>query len=358
MTDLDFDELDKAVASAMGTPSPANQPSAAGDEVVNVSTPASVNASAGLAIGERQSLGAKPSGFNSTPAPASPTPPAKRRTGRFMDMIHPSSDMKTFGASVPAKPFAARPQDSSSKLPSHPQDLLEPGEPTKLIEEHEPAMAAVKEIAAASAAQDMPMTPIWPDPLDFHDAKNSTQDQPQQSPFLANANVSKRPLGAFAEQQSQPQPDVQATTDSQDDVNNTQQNIDQQPANNQPQPTQSQVANEQQEQLPSSLHSDVVLAEEAEVAPAAMEPQESAAAEMPLPTPQSQLAAASITPQYPEPSMDSDVETHPIFDTSNYHKPIDPAAGKKHGTLLWVLLIIGLVVTGAGIGAAWFFVGS
>lgn len=118
MNDIDFDELDRAVSSTL-TPS---------------------------AITDAPSL----------PDPmAGPTTmsPAARRGGRFMDVVHPSSDMR--GASTPA------PRPASLAVPDRPPAVVEPIEPS-----------------------------AWPDPIDV-----PAGPSPLESPFLADAKVEKRPLG-------------------------------------------------------------------------------------------------------------------------------------------------------------------
>lgn len=119
MSDFDFDELDRAVNGALGGEEPA------------------------------QALPAEPT----TPAveeksaekPAR-TPAMRRSSGRFMDVVHPSSDMR--GRSAPPNPVA-----------------------------HSPVMAPAVLSEPAEATQEI---------------------EPAGSPFLPDAKVEKRPLGGPA----------------------------------------------------------------------------------------------------------------------------------------------------------------
>lgn len=136
MKDFDFDELDKAVTSALGTTG-----SAAPDEAtVSVKT---------------------------TPLVREATPtvdrslPARRSSGRFMDVVHPSSDMR---ASSDAPRSLVTPPRVEETVPSEP--LPQPN-----TEEEAP-------LPASDDAVDV---------------------EPVTTPFISADTVEKRPLGAFSE---------------------------------------------------------------------------------------------------------------------------------------------------------------
>lgn len=114
MTDFDFEELDKAVSGAIGD-TPVSNDTTDGVSVPDTTTPDT----------------------NSAPA-------ARRSSGRFMDMVHPASDMRT-----------SRPtQSPAPRVESRPEQTL---------------------------VEDRPIE----DPL-----------KPAESPFLPDAKVEKRPLGS------------------------------------------------------------------------------------------------------------------------------------------------------------------
>ena len=80
MKDIDFDELDRAVGSALGTDNNAN-PDTSAPSVVSVSDDVSKADTTPLESG-------------SAPAMTKPASPARRR-GQFLDMVHPSADMRS-----------------------------------------------------------------------------------------------------------------------------------------------------------------------------------------------------------------------------------------------------------------------
>lgn len=256
MQDIDFDEIDRAVSSTMGTkPAPASVP------------------------------------VNDAPAPAAPatdegTPATRRSSGRFMDVFHPSSDMR------PAVPERSAPRQSET-----PVRTAEPAPVT-------PPAPATNDDA-------------WPDPLDFHGFKDESEPEapaaeeapaPLESPFLSDAKVEKRPLGAFSAVESAMSAPATEPT---------------------PEPE----------------------------APAA--PVTEPAPEMPVeaPAPVEEVPSsipASITQQYKEQPSTTDQPSGAIFDTEAYHQPLAHPTKSKSG--LWVVLwIVGLIVVGGGLGAAVYF---
>ena len=68
--------------------------------------------------------------------------------------------------------------------------------------------------------------------------------------------------------------------------------------------------------------------------------------------------AQSIPQQYHTPTEKPDTEAHPVFDTKEYHQPLLPAHGKKKSkSWLVVLIIVALLVVGAGLGYVAFMAG-
>lgn len=230
MTDIDFDELDKAVNSLMGgAPKPSGgqddatpqqktlsigdslQPgqapefnkieeaaqkigsdalvtdseqlastvkdldgSATGDLPINIdatSSPSPVTIPAPPMVNSP----AMPVESSVSPAapevPTSPTVPSPE-TGRFMDVIHPSSDMRT--ATPPNITVPDRMSFQSPAAPSAP------------IAQPQPVPPAASEMPAG--VNPIPVTPVT--------ATGSEPTSLPQSPFLPNPSVEKRPLGA------------------------------------------------------------------------------------------------------------------------------------------------------------------
>lgn len=143
MSEFDFEELDRAVTSALGrstndtVPARSSDPSAASDPVQRGQ------------VAPRMSV------------------PARRANGRFMDVVHPSSDMRTpDNTPTSSQASSARP----SIMP----------EPNFVAPEPEPAPAPQ---AVATEAPQVPETP------------------PLESPFI-QTDVEKRPLGGSSNNDS------------------------------------------------------------------------------------------------------------------------------------------------------------
>ncbi len=270
MNDIDFDELDRAVSSTM-------TPNAASEEtpVTSPATPASP----------------------ATP----PASPAARRGGRFMDVVHPSSDMR--GAStVPARPaVAAQPTPVSPPTP-------------------EPA-----------AVND------WPDPID--------------SPFLADTKVEKRPLGGE-------QPTTEATPEM-PEIPEAAPEAEIIPTATEPTAPEAVVPVTLEASAPEPEAGTVSSSEpslEAPAEPLVEEPVVESAphvTETTHATPVGDGGATSIQPQYTEAPSTAEA-SRPIFDTEAYHQPLAHPEKKKSGIFV-VLWIIGLIILGAGLGAVMYF---
>lgn len=271
MQDIDFDEIDRAVSSTMG--------------------------------GEREPEVPE----RSEPAPASrPTPPAARRSsGRFMDVVHPSSDMR-------------------SAAPSRPAPTEQAPEPTHFTRDN----------------TDMP------DPLDFHgfndEPEKPAQETPEEvvatpleSPFLADAKVEKRPLGAFS--------DYGAQSNDDQALENTETETVAEKA-------------EVTEEEPLLLEAP----DEVELLEAQTEPEPTVAVEekapepTPAPVPAVEVPDAlptSITQQYKEQPSTTEQPSGAIYDTEAYHQPLTHTPKKRSGAFV-ILWIIALIVLGAGAGFA------
>ena len=149
------------------------------------------------------------------------------------------------------------------------------------------------------------------------------------SPFL-NAKVEKRPLGAFASHIPAPQPEVAPET----------------PPN---EPTHAEpvahTASDATWQSPAGQS----VAETAEPERTAPEPTDDPKVAS---TPLDHLRGASIPPQYHAAEKESNKDDRPIFDTKNYHTPIEAHAshrrtgGSHAGIMLTVILIILLIAAG------------
>lgn len=333
MSDIDFEELDRAVNGLLGgvpaqntsmpTPSasPVQAPVAAAPVV---ETPAVIERV------ERTTL----SSVASSPTQAAPA--ARRSSGRFMDMVHPSSDMRS---STPTGSPAPRPT------------VVAPAQP--IIES--PQIPQVTE------------APAWNEPL--------------ESPFLPDTKVEKRPLGGvtitpdtsitdafdFQGLLDEPDEELLEAPEPQEriEATATPDPIDFAAAVSVPEEfeTPPEVV-KVPEVVEAPLISETAVAELATVETVAEPVIEEAVPttlEQPWSQPQPQPAQpapvdepvgpTSITPQYKEQPSTASQESGAIYDTESYHQPVVQPVKKKSGwlTVLWIFL---LVAVGAGAGWA------
>jgi len=340
MTDLDFDELDRAVNSLIGDTdqSVVEKPSPEIDtQAANVSVDSEVSADAQLnpqlaqqdAVEETPATPPvlEPSEDLSLTVPEEPqvTPQplaARRSSGRFMDVVHPSSDMRT-----PNK-VAARPMDASNI--STPPIV----EPTQAVSEPE-------------VTADRPQEPSVNEDIAIPDVSED-KESAVVSPFLSDAKVEKRPLGAFADNGKPAQAlndlmqkELETSENTNDDIKLVEN--DENSAKDSEITMQPKVENT--DEMPEELQGDVLSIEtkesEAVVVPDDIETK---------PTP-SINAPVAITQQYVEKAQTAEVESGAIFDTDAYHQPV--VTGKAHHsgwmTVLWIFL---LIILGAGAGVA------
>lgn len=302
MSDFDFDELDKAVTGALGSDIAPSQP----DESKRVDVP------------------------ESTPTPVVPaaepvkqtTPPAIRRgSGRFMDVVHPSSDMR-----------------SSSR----PRGVFTPPETNPPEESPKPTAAVLNEEAVSSEV-----------PLQDDMASSAVGEwsKPLESPFLPDAKVEKRPLGGntdtetFASmlEETSKEPLLEAPDEPRLEATTMPDPIDF--AN------QSMALPFENEDTGELKESEVpALPEEHPLE--LIEPDEEVTKPSAPSTPDS-TGPTSITQQYTEQASAAQL-SGAIYDTENYHQPL-AHEGKKHSSVWTILGIILLVILGAGAGVAFYF---
>lgn len=374
MKEIDFDELDRAVSSLMGEVKPDSNPDidpATGEpfeklvELDDLKSPEPV--------GEQEKL-------QNTLEPAKSAAPAIKRSGRFMDVVHPSSDMKKPTSMSPVSRQGNEIVPPSSRIAEsvdEPISLAEPDEgdePKEAIfmPQTEKTIAAPDSIEVEE--QKKPTSDSWPDPIDLAmdekepdtdvvallpaDTESSDEDSvddsvddsatqaldepnseaPLSSPFITDAKVEKRPLGGY-------QSDVPLPADG------SAVNV----ANEEDLSVQSPV----ELNLPAELGADVMAVEAAQteseepnhiVIPTEASQPEAAADQ----TESADQSSGSIPQQYrEEPSSDTG-ETGAIYDTATYHKPLEHPAVKKSGWSV-VLWILGLILLGGAGGVAFFY---
>jgi len=351
MKDIDFDELDKAVNSLMAkTPEgEEKEPAAPAEPAAETSSEPSQPAPAQEAAVPEPADTAEPAKEPAAVAPAAEEPSpesapaakslATKRSGRFMDVVHPSSDMRS------APSATAQPSRHSKVIAPFSSDTASaPAEPTK---EEAPTS---EEVAAPAPAEHS-----WPDPIAMHEAAQNSQtaepeaapseksepapapvapSEPPVSPFLADAKVEKRPLGAPVTEAQELGLDTEA-------------------------PQQTEAA-EPAAPLPAELADDVVSIEsdttqhaesettelpavaetpsEPDIAPAKVEPEKAAPA-----------GASSITQQYKVQENTGDQHHEALYDSASIEPPLQHPAKQKSGWFSVALIVLLLVV---GIGGA------
>jgi hypothetical protein len=343
MKDIDFDELDKAVSGVLGTNKPA-------EPAVKTTVE---NKDDTVIITSRQSTVAEapqqpePAFAAPAPTPAAATPltsPAVRR-GRFMDVVHPSSDMTSAGAPISPKAKTDIVAPSARKLAPISSDIVpealpepapaeveqsddepkldtidtptavEPEEP-KAVEPPAPLIEAVPpiEMPPIASGENDETIAVEPEekkeepPLEhkeepsveaedeFADLTVEKVTEPTEvtpTPFLTDTKVDKRPLGAFG---------------AEDAV----------------------AANEP---LPQELNTEVLKVESKEA------------------TDEASLTTENVLSS-PENRAD-DAQLKHMFDSESYQTPL--AARKRSSAVwLWVILILILLAVGSGLGYLWF----
>ena len=170
MSDIDFDELDKAVNSLMTNVDTAKRNEALDDPedtVVTLDTTEPVAGGEPVSAPEAVSASTIPASALARTASTSPALAVKRR-GQFMDVMHPSSDMKA------AKPVKR--QGATIAPPAASAIVPEPS--------NEPTSNAPTPDSGAIEA-DAPEAP--------------SEQSPLTSPFLPDAKPEKRPLGVASD---------------------------------------------------------------------------------------------------------------------------------------------------------------
>ena len=324
MKDLDFDEIDRAVNS------------------LNASTPV---------VGDNTQDSVKPmETLPIVPKPQSPPLAGRRSSGQFMDVVHPSSDMRRSPLMMPERPNqgASNRSNFTAPITSVPQNNTMPLTPPTAPTENN----------------------SWPDPIDFRGQKKdevedneksySTQpedadidqisdditnelshkdDESSDSPFISGTVVDKRPLGAFSTESTiQPSEDLNQN----ESVDKDESSEDKKPVNN-------------DASLPDELQDDLLHIESDDNAT----PAEATVLEDIPPTINTispsvvsqPTGPTSIVQQYTEQPSSGDQKTGAIYDTNAYHKALVRPAKKKSGWL-WVLWIFLLLVIGVAAGAA------
>lgn len=365
MTDIDFDELDKAVSSLMNQHNQNNQSddqSAPGvsDSQPQTSTQPNVNQDIQP---KAPSLATEPASV-SQPEPKPTQTIVKRPSGRFMDVVHPSSDMRS-GANQQVAPSAKPSRQAATLQPIAANDSLAVEAAPEVSVSQSADSADTSEVNSGFSGADMDSFEPKNDIID--DVVDDSQ-KPMQSPFLTEVEVDKRPLGGASLVGDETQPEAEVSEPVVDDFaaldplagwqppEEPTSEVDQTPET-QPLETENTPQSEVEEVQPLApeLAADVV-ALESDVAMAAKE-NESTGQSQPTNTDvQPAVQGRGDIPQQYSPEDTDGPEPSAIFDAAAEEpQSLQHPEKKKSGwmVVVWVLL---LIIIGAGLGvAAWYF---
>lgn len=336
MTELDFDELDKAVNDLMAsTSSSPGQDSGSSVTQPTESTPApAVKSSTEPEVTKTEATSVA---ANSSPAPSlvAPAPPVASR-GRYMDVIRPSAATASPSASsstsregVQINPPAAGAEETAKELAPQPESVV--------ADQVESSNDSSSDISIDTPAE----TPAETEPVD------GAAEEPIASPFLPDAQVEKRPLGAPVAADSETISEANSVTEP------STANADDSSVEQTPEGETSDLGNSSPiDSLPEELHEDI-RAVEADNTHSKYDENDTVAAPEPAVQPE---VVSEIPQQYTEQPSTGDQTNGAIYDTANYHQALTgTTVKKKPSALKWILWVAILLVVGATGGAAWFY---
>lgn len=329
MSDIDFEELDKAVNSLM------NKASEGGN-----SNPAPSDASG---VNETQANSAE------SPAPAEVKAPpmiSKKLSGRFMDVVHPLSDMR--------RNSTATSMPSRTGVFIQPLDSLREESVSEKVVVKEDSSNAVSNSEVVDSSSDIQPSLTEPDtPAEgslsdkiaeslADSSKNIADPLPNIStPFLPNPNIEKRPLGENIN------PGSPATQIGASDINN--ESIE-------PEDNNSRGDSLVDESLKPEFSKEILAVEQM----GNEEPEEDKKADIQNSPDSGQSGGASmqafgdIMPQYTT-EEEPITSPAPIFESASSVSGSVGKGRKKSGWLTVLLILLFLIIGIGGGAAAWWF---
>lgn len=370
--ELDFDELDKAVNSLMGNVT--EKDAAPKSKTLDINTTLAPDEAptykhldeAAQKIGnetiDRQEQTVSLNEEEIEKLPPMQSPP-KKASGRFMDVVHPSSDMRTVASikNVSREGVTIAPKEAPSQEPATDAVLTKSQTPLHVEEQEKP-----KDNLASEAK---------PEP-----------SEPLVSPFLPDAKVEKRPLGGLEPKQEAETEEASKITESlsapvsleekkplllEEPEQATQ--TDNLPPLTELEPKVDDTADEKVESNPEE-----VLEKKNDDEFSKMDAMDQAAKSLNEVTEHipeefknellevekvttsisdsGPIGIVSIPKQYQEKESTGDKTNGSIYDTDHYHKPVAHPAQQKSGWM-WVIVVIILIAIGAALGATAYFFG-
>lgn len=306
MSEFDFDELDKAVAGVLSTEADSTT------ETVENLDDTNMEKDVPQAEPSRETQASTRESVNTAPA-------TRRTSGRFMDVVHPSSDMRTRTTPAFIGTSSSRGETAAFTPPVSKPELEDDTEASTKNDTHTDNENDTTEAAVGE----------WSKQL--------------ESPFLTDAKVEKRPLGGFGLDPNQVRLKQDLLEAPEDEL---------------------KLEASDEPLLEASYPDPIDFAAQSTALPiekedtGAVQPEDEPFVEAPVKqetaTLQEQpVGPTSITQQYTEQAVSTQQHSGAIFDTENYHKPLTVPAKKHSGvfTIVWILL---LVILGAGAGVAFY----
>lgn len=386
MKDIDFDELDRAVNSLMGSV-PKDNPVTSDSDSVSTTTAVDDTAintspvleSSSVEIASSEEVRAEPDLLDKPTEeahgePKRPEPAVPQRRGRFMDMVHPSrqdADRSSQAAAarrhgVTLQPSVSAGSEAAASL--MPSEESEQQKSTPEIEIPEALqMNTIRELedtASIATAATPPAPEIATEIGTTSTAEMTDEAAPLSSPFLADAKVEKRPLGRPA--------DIEATPTTNSDSTTSEEPASDPSTTVTPEESLSPEKDTQlpEQPLPAELDSKLLSIERdtstfGQPAPSAAAVPSTEAVSSPSPAPVANaaspltdtaraMAATSIPQQYKLETAGAHPEAPVggIYDT----QPLTHPASSKPGWI-WIVAIVVILVFGALGGAAVYYLG-
>jgi len=309
-------------------------------------------------------------------------PPVGRPdTGRVMDVTHVPADPRAT-LTMPERPFLKTPTLTTDKPNIPPVSAANQTiKPVTTIMSVAPIQINPPVSMPASVAAPIDPLKLSPDEEDdidrisndIADAMKKKNDESLSTPFLTNTKVDKRPLNAFMPDSVAPSVPITIPAPTQTSptavVPQATTHYSEKPALSTDKANYATMMkpSDLDAPLPPELQSELLNVEADTTvkseAPAFAEPSSgSAPVYAPPVAPSAQTVAVneianvatSIQPQYKETPSTGEQNNGAIYDTKTYHKALKKPSAVKSGGM-WLVYIVILLVVGAGVGAAVFF---
>lgn len=415
MKSFDFDELDRAVNEALGTTPVVNEenekPTTAKVAVEKspkaVDTPEPTKEPADLEDAAKATTSSSAT-EDATPTVVLRSPASRRASGRFMDVVHPSSDMKQATApmrvgrqgttivprggmedAVPEEPQATKSKveiadEAIETELSITEPLFTPKAQVDMADIE--STETESEVAETSLVEEENAAPLDSDSWSGHyEMGEDTESEGMQaldaaleSPFLDHAQVEKRPLGAFSAPDNTPEEtgetevksDVSESKDKSEIVQGSSGEVEayadgtESTSSDKPIDAEPGAIDGDASQSAPLVDLDAALAEELQGDILSVESTPEPAPEVRAnETTDTPLAVTSPSParpvqgdiprQYREEPQQVSEDIAPIFDTETYHQPLKHVPKKKSGwaAVFWIL---GLIALGVAVGVIFY----